>query len=87
MNADVLKGQWHQLKGEVKSRWGKLTDDDLDRASGDTEKLIGRLQERYGYARDEAKREVCDSGKWGKHDVMRQKQVANFQWIQYDAHE
>jgi uncharacterized protein YjbJ (UPF0337 family) len=60
MNADVLKGQWHQLKGEVKSRWGKLTDDDLDRASGDTEKLIGRLQERYGYARDQAKREIDD---------------------------
>ena len=60
MNADVLKGQWHQLKGEVKSKWGKLTDDDLDRASGDTEKLIGRIQERYGYARDQAKREVDD---------------------------
>jgi uncharacterized protein YjbJ (UPF0337 family) len=60
MNADVLKGQWHQLKGEVKSKWGKLTDDDLDRASGDAEKLIGRIQERYGYARDQAKREVDD---------------------------
>jgi uncharacterized protein YjbJ (UPF0337 family) len=60
MNADVLKGQWHQLKGEVKSRWGKLTDDDLDQASGDAEKLIGRLQERYGYARDQARREVDD---------------------------
>ena len=60
MNADVLKGQWHQLKGEVKSQWGKLTDDDLDRASGDAEKLIGRIQERYGYARDQAKREVDD---------------------------
>jgi len=60
MNADVLKGQWHQLKGEVKSRWGKLTDDDLDRASGDAEKLIGRIQERYGYARDQAQREVDD---------------------------
>jgi len=60
MNADVLKGQWHQLKGEVKSRWGKLTDDDLDRASGDAEKLMGRLQERYGYARDQAQREVDD---------------------------
>ena len=58
MNTDTLKGQWHQLKGEVKSRWGKLTDDDLDRASGDAEKLIGRIQERYGYARDDAKREV-----------------------------
>jgi uncharacterized protein YjbJ (UPF0337 family) len=60
MNTDVLKGQWHQLKGEVKSQWGKLTDDDLERASGDAEKLIGRIQERYGYARDQAKREVDD---------------------------
>jgi uncharacterized protein YjbJ (UPF0337 family) len=60
MNADVLKGQWHQLKGAVKSQWGKLTDDDLDKASGDSEKLIGQIQERYGYARDRAKREVDD---------------------------
>jgi uncharacterized protein YjbJ (UPF0337 family) len=60
MNEDVLKGKWHQLKGEVKSRWGKLTDDDLDRAEGDAEKLIGRVQERYGYAREDAKREVDD---------------------------
>ena len=60
MNDDVLKGKWHQLKGDLKSRWGKLTDDDLDRAEGDAEKLIGRVQERYGYARDEAKREVDD---------------------------
>jgi uncharacterized protein YjbJ (UPF0337 family) len=52
------QGKWHQLKGEVKSQWGKLTDDDLDRAEGDAEKLIGRIQERYGYARDDAKREV-----------------------------
>jgi uncharacterized protein YjbJ (UPF0337 family) len=60
MNEDVLKGKWRQLKGEVKSRWGKLTDDDVDRAEGDAEKLIGRVQERYGYAREEAKREVDD---------------------------
>lgn len=60
MNEDVFKGKWHQLKGDVKSRWGKLTDDDVDRAEGDAEKLIGRLQERYGYQRDEAKREVDD---------------------------
>jgi uncharacterized protein YjbJ (UPF0337 family) len=60
MNEDILKGKWLQLKGEVKSRWGKLTDDDLDRAHGDAEKLIGRVQERYGYQRDEAKREVDD---------------------------
>jgi uncharacterized protein YjbJ (UPF0337 family) len=60
MNEDILKGKWRQLKGEVKSQWGKLTDDDLDRAEGDAEKLIGRVQERYGYQRDEAKREVDD---------------------------
>jgi uncharacterized protein YjbJ (UPF0337 family) len=60
MNTDTLKGQWHQLKGELKSRWGKLTDDDFDQAAGDAEKLIGRIQERYGYARDQAKREVDD---------------------------
>ena len=58
MNRDVLKGKWHQLKGEVKAQWGKLTDDDLDRVEGDAEKLIGRLQERYGYARLDAQREV-----------------------------
>jgi len=58
MNEDTLKGKWHQIKGEVKSRWGQLTDDDLDRVEGDAEKLIGRVQERYGYARDDAKREV-----------------------------
>jgi uncharacterized protein YjbJ (UPF0337 family) len=54
MNADVFKGEWHQLKGEAKTRWGKLTADDLDRVEGDTEKLIGGVQERYGYARAEA---------------------------------
>jgi uncharacterized protein YjbJ (UPF0337 family) len=60
MNEDTLKGKWHQVKGEVKSRWGKLTDDDVTRVEGDSEQLIGKVQERYGYARDEAKREVDD---------------------------
>jgi uncharacterized protein YjbJ (UPF0337 family) len=60
MDESILKGKWRQLKGELKSQWGKLTDDDLDRAEGDAEKLIGRVQERYGYQRDEAKREVDD---------------------------
>jgi uncharacterized protein YjbJ (UPF0337 family) len=58
MNEDVVKGKWQQLKGEVQSQWGKLTDDDFDRIEGDREKLIGRVQERYGYAREDAKREV-----------------------------
>jgi uncharacterized protein YjbJ (UPF0337 family) len=58
MNPDVLKGKWHQLKGDVKTKWGRLTDDDLGVVNGDVEKLVGRVQERYGYARDDAKREV-----------------------------
>ena len=67
MNTDVLKGKWHQLKGEVKSRWGKLTDDDLDRVEGDSEKLIGKVQERYGYARDRAEQEV---NSWFNRDTV-----------------
>jgi uncharacterized protein YjbJ (UPF0337 family) len=58
MNTDVVKGKWHQLKGRVRAQWGKLTDDELDRIDGNSEQLAGLLQERYGYARDRAKREV-----------------------------
>lgn len=60
VNRDTLRGQWTQLKGEVKSRWGQLTDDELTRVEGDTEKLIGALQTRYGYARGRAEQEVND---------------------------
>jgi len=58
MNRDTLKGQWTQLKGQVREQWGKLTDDDLDQVQGQSEQLVGRIQERYGIARDEAQREV-----------------------------
>ena len=47
MNADILKGRWMELKGEVKTRWGKLTDDDLTEIEGMEEKLLGFLQKRY----------------------------------------
>ena len=57
MNEDTLKGQWMQVKGKVRERWGKLTDDDLDQIQGRSEQLIGKLQERYGIARDEAKKQ------------------------------
>ena len=60
MNDDRIKGQWKQLGGKLKSRWGKLTDDDLKIADGNAEYLVGRLQERYGIARDEARRQVRD---------------------------
>lgn len=58
MNEDRIKGQWKQLSGKLKSRWGKLTDDDLRVADGDAEYLAGRLQERYGIAKDEAIKQV-----------------------------
>ena len=57
MNADILKGQWREIKGEVKAKWGKLTDDDLTEVEGMEEKLLGLLQKRYGYARDKAEQE------------------------------
>jgi uncharacterized protein YjbJ (UPF0337 family) len=58
MNEDTLKGQWTQLKGQIREQWGKLTNDDLDQIQGRSEQLIGKIQERYGVARDEAKRQL-----------------------------
>jgi uncharacterized protein YjbJ (UPF0337 family) len=58
MNSDQMKGKWTQLKGEAKSRWGKLTDDDLMQIEGNRDKLVGKIQEKYGTARDAAEREV-----------------------------
>ncbi|MCC7243133.1 MAG: CsbD family protein [Acidobacteria bacterium] len=60
MNEDTLKGQWKQLKGNAREQWGKLTDDDLDQVEGRAEQLVGRIQERYGIARDEAQRQYDD---------------------------
>ena len=60
MNADSLKGMWKQAAGSAQRRWGKLTNDDLDVIEGDRKKLVGKLQERYGYAKEEAEREAHD---------------------------
>ncbi|MGY6532829.1 CsbD family protein [Glycocaulis sp.] len=60
MNADEFKGKWKQMSGEVKSRWGKLTDDDLTEIDGEREKLIGKLQERYGKSREAVEKELED---------------------------
>lgn len=58
MNEDKIQGQWKQLHGKLKRRWGKLTDDDLTVAGGNAEYLAGKLQERYGIARDEATKQI-----------------------------
>jgi uncharacterized protein YjbJ (UPF0337 family) len=57
MNNDIFEGKWKQLRGEVKVWWGKLTDDDLDKVEGNYDKLIGLLQEKYGYTREQAEEE------------------------------
>jgi uncharacterized protein YjbJ (UPF0337 family) len=58
MNEDVFKGSWKQIRGKAKEWWGKLTDDDLDVIDGKRDQLIGRLQQRYGYSREQATQEV-----------------------------
>lgn len=60
MNNDTISGQWKQIGGQIKKQWGKLTDNDLKVIEGNAEMLAGRLQERYGIARDEAERQVRD---------------------------
>jgi len=57
-NQDILQGEWPELKGQVKLRWGKLTDDDVQRLSGKTEELTGVLQQRYGYGKVQAEMEI-----------------------------
>ncbi len=58
MNRDIIKGKWNQLKGDVKIQWGKLTDDELDEINGNYDKIVGKLQEKYGYERDRAEKEA-----------------------------
>ena len=58
MTSDQLEGKWKQVKGEVREKWGQLTDDDIHVISGRRDQLIGRIQERYGIAKEAATREV-----------------------------
>ena len=56
MNWDIIEGKWKQLKGATKVKWGELTDDELDQIDGNKDKLAGKLQEKYGWTKDEADR-------------------------------
>jgi uncharacterized protein YjbJ (UPF0337 family) len=58
MNWESIKGQWKQFQGKVKEKWGKLTDDDLTTMAGKKDQLLGKLQERYGYEKDQAEKEL-----------------------------
>jgi uncharacterized protein YjbJ (UPF0337 family) len=73
MNWDRIKGNWKQVTGNVKSQWGKLTDDDLDVVAGHRDQLAGKIQERYGIAKDEAEKQLAAwqdkaSDSWFKKD-------------------
>ena len=58
MNWEQVRGNWNQAKGELKKQWGKLTDDDFSTINGERDKRVGRIQDRYGYAKEQAEREV-----------------------------
>ena len=58
MNWDQVEGKWKQMKGSVRQKWGKLTDSDYEQIAGSRDKFLGRLQERYGYTRDKAEKEL-----------------------------
>ncbi|MGS3450192.1 CsbD family protein [Klebsiella electrica] len=60
MNKDEIGGNWKQLKGKAKEKWGKLTDDDMTVIEGKRDQLVGKIQERYGYAKEQAEKEVSD---------------------------
>ena len=60
MDEDKMKGQWNQISGKAKEKWGELTSDDLDRIEGKRDQLVGTLQKKYGYAKEKAEREAED---------------------------
>ena len=57
MNKDIFEGKWKEMRGQIKEWWGELTDDDLEKASGNADQIIGLLQQKYGYTREAAEKE------------------------------
>jgi len=70
MNGDQVEGKWKQFRGSAKQQWGKLTDDDLEQIAGTRDKLVGKLQERYGIAKEEAQKKADE---WVK--VQKEREV------------
>lgn len=60
MNRNILEGNWKQIRGTIREKWGELTDDELDQIAGKRDRLAGVLQERYGYTQMEAERQIDD---------------------------
>jgi uncharacterized protein YjbJ (UPF0337 family) len=60
MSWDVVKGQWKQIKGSIKNRWGRLTEDEILQLEGDKDRLAGKIQEKYGIGKNEAMKQIDD---------------------------
>jgi uncharacterized protein YjbJ (UPF0337 family) len=75
MNWDQIEGQWKQMKGAVKEKWGKLTDDDLDKVAGKRDLLAGRLQECYGLHKEIAEKQ-CDEWCCTAEEIMNKETAA-----------
>lgn len=73
MNWDQIQGNWKQIKGKVKAKWGRLTDDELDVMAGARDQLVGKIQERYGIAREEAEKQVEEFRKSHEYEFDRTK--------------
>jgi uncharacterized protein YjbJ (UPF0337 family) len=58
MNKDMIKGKWNEMQGDIKARWGQLTDDELTQVEGNYDKLVGTIQKKYGFAKDKVEREL-----------------------------
>ena len=69
MNQDIIQGKWTQIKGSLKTKWGKLTDDDLSRMDGNHQYLVGKLEERYGWDKEQAERQIREF----EHDLGKKK--------------
>ena len=70
MNRNILEGNWKQIRGTIREKWGELTDDELDQIAGKRDKLAGVLQERYGYTQVEAERQLDEFlESWEETDI------------------
>jgi uncharacterized protein YjbJ (UPF0337 family) len=58
MNWDQIKGKWHEVKGSIRAKWGELTDDEIEELDGNREKMVGKIQQKYGVAKEEAEKQV-----------------------------
>ena len=68
MNKDIFQGDWSFLKGKIKEKWGKLTDDDLTKISGKKDQLLGAIQKKYGIAKDIAEKQLAEWEKSCEHE-------------------